>query len=218
MTLRIIECDQRSALWFESRRGLVTASAFADVLAKGEGKTRRAYMLKLAGERLSGEPMESFESAAMIRGREQEDAARELYAFLQDEALTRVGFMRDDELAGGVGCSPDSLIGTVGLLEIKSAAAHVLVEYVLKNDFPPSHVAQCQGGLWVSQRDWIEIAIYHPKMALFRKKTGRDEAFIKKLASEVERFNEELAAMVEQVRRYGSSTLRGDLAKSLEAA
>jgi hypothetical protein len=45
---------QGSEEWFEERRGCATASMFSAVMAKGEGKTRKAYMLKLAAERLTG--------------------------------------------------------------------------------------------------------------------------------------------------------------------
>ncbi len=199
MTVEILDIEQRSPEWFAARAGIPTASCFADVLAKGEGKVRRSYLLKLAGEIVSGEPMENFQSAAMIRGTEEEDAARELYAFLADDPVTRVGFVRN----GPVGCSPDSFVGARGILEIKSAAAHILVEYMLKGGFPPAHKAQCQGALWVCERDWIDIAIFNPKMKLFTARAWRDDEFITILAAEVARFNHELAEIVEKVRRYG---------------
>ena len=52
----------------------------------------------------------------MERGRLQEDDARRLYAFMADVDPVRVGFIR----AGRRGCSPDSLIGEDGGLEIKT--------------------------------------------------------------------------------------------------
>lgn len=212
MTLEIIDVEQRTPEWYAARAGIPTASCFADVLAKGEGKVRRSYMLKLAGELVSGEPMENFQSPAMIRGTEQEDEARALYAFLSEEPLTRVGFVRN----GRVGCSPDSFVGERGILEIKSAAAHILVEYMLKGGFPPAHKAQCQGALWVCERDWVDIAIYNPRMKLFEHRGWRDEPYIKTLAEEVARFNDELAEIVEKVKRYGApSALKADLTNSL---
>ena len=44
------EIEQGTPDWFECRRGIPTASKFATVMAKGEGKTRSEYMRKLAGE------------------------------------------------------------------------------------------------------------------------------------------------------------------------
>jgi hypothetical protein len=215
VTLQIFDTfDQQSDEWRAARMGIPTASRFADVLAKGEGKSRRSYLLQLAGEIVSGEPMESYRNAAMDRGTEQEGAARDLYRFLIDYDVRQVGFIRN----GAKGASPDALVGASGLLELKSAAPNVLVEIILKGSFPAAHVAQCQGGLWVAEREWVEIMVYHPRMTPFRKKAYRDEPYIRNLAAEIDRFNTNLAEMVETVRRYGEpSNLRAALEASISA-
>ena len=202
MTLIVHTMEQGSPDWFAVRAGKPTASEFATVLAKGEGKTRRTYLLKLAGEILTGEPMESYQNSHMERGKEHEDAARDRYALLHDAEPVRVGFLEDTDVRAG--CSPDALLGSDGMLEIKSAAPHILCGYILKDDFPPEHKAQCQGGLWISGREWIDISIFWPRLPQFTKRAHRDEAYIANLASEVRRFNDELAETVERIRRYGA--------------
>jgi hypothetical protein len=197
--IEIITCDQNSAQWHEARRGLVTASRFKDVLAKGEGKTRRSYMLQLAGELLTGEPHEGFMTADMERGHEMEPDARNMYALMTDASPELVGFIRN----GAKGCSPDSLIGDVGMLEIKTKLPHLLIDVLLRDEFPAEHKAQCQGALWVSEREWIDIAVYWPRLPLFIKRAYRDEAYIAGLAAAVDAFNAELADTVERIRSYG---------------
>jgi hypothetical protein len=91
MTCEIIECEQNSPEWLRARMGIPTASAFSDVLAKGEGKTRRTYMLKLAGELITGEPMESFSNAHTERGHLLEEEARDLYT-LQTGSARKAGW------------------------------------------------------------------------------------------------------------------------------
>ncbi len=195
------DIDQRSDAWRKVRCGIATASCFADIMAKGEGKMRRSYMNKLADERLYGEPMENYVNGDMQRGIDDEEEGRALYAFNSLEPLTRVGFVRN----GRVGCSPDSFVGTSGILELKSAARHILMEAHRRDAFPPEHRAQCQGALWVCERDWVEIMLYCPKREPFRSKVGRDEPYIATLKSEVDRFNEELAEVVDAFkRRYGN--------------
>lgn len=53
----IFICEQGSADWYEARRGIPTASMFSTVMASGRGggesKTRRKYLLQLAGEILT---------------------------------------------------------------------------------------------------------------------------------------------------------------------
>ena len=199
MSVEIFNCEQGTDEWAALRAGVPTASEFSSILAKGEGKTRAAYMRRLAAEIVTGEPLETFKSAAMERGHAQEDAARRAYALLEDVEPERVGFMFNN----GVGYSPDSLIGAAGLLEIKTQRADLLIETWKADRFPPEHVPQCQGGLWVAEREWIDLVIYAPRMPVFVRRAYRNADYIADLARAVEIFREELAALVETVRRYG---------------
>lgn len=201
--MKIIDCEQGSEDWFRARMGVPTASEFATVMAKGKGgedsKTRRTYMFKLAGELLTGEPMESFTNAHMERGKVMEDEARTAYSLLTDSDPERVGFV----VNGFKGCSPDSLIGDRGALEIKTKLPHLLIDVLLRDEVPPEHKAQCQGVLWVCEREWIDFCAYWPKLPQFIKRMTRDEEYIKALASAVDQFNTELYELVERIRRYG---------------
>lgn len=192
------DCPQCSDEWYSARLGIPTASEFHTVLAKGQGITRKSYMLKLAGEVLTGEPAQSYNNDHMDRGKAMEDEARTLYAFMYDADTESVGFLRN----GRKGWSPDSLIGTNGGLEIKTAFPHILIDKLLKDDFPPEHKAQVQGGIWVGEREWIDLVIYWPKLPLFVKRAYRDDVYIKALSDEVDRFNEELSATVEKISNY----------------
>jgi hypothetical protein len=193
--LEIVTCAQNSPEWQMARMGIPTASSFADVLAKGEGKTRRTYMLKLAGEIITGEPMENIVTAAMERGHVMEAEARDLYALETGANLVRVGFAR----CGRAGCSPDSLIGEDGGIEIKTKFPHLLIEAILKDEFPTEFKAQVQGTLWILQREWWDLSIYWPGMPRFIKRAYRDEAYIANLAGEIDRFNDDLDAIVAQM-------------------
>lgn len=217
MSMQIFECDQGSAEWHTIRAGIPTASEFATVLASGKdggpSRTRRTYMRKLAGEILTGEPAENYSNGYMERGHAMEAEARDLYEFAHEADLTRAGFIRN----GDTGCSPDSLVGSAGIVEIKTRCAHLMIETLEADRFPAEHVAQCQGALWVAEREWIDLVCYWPRLPLFVKRAYRDEAYIANLASAVDRFNEELANLVERIRRYGSEpSIKTALRNSLE--
>lgn len=203
MTAIIFDCEQGSEAWYACRSGIPTASEFATVMASGkdggDSKTRRTYMLKLAGELITGEVADSYSNGHMERGKAMEDEARDLYEFTYNVDLQRVGFIRN----GMKGCSPDSLIGNDGMVEIKTKLPHLLAETILRDKFPAEHVAQCQGGLWVAEREWIDISVYWPKMPQFVKRAYRDEAYIKELSAAVDKFNDELHEVVAKLRRYG---------------
>ena len=65
-------------------------------MAKGkcgeDSKTRRTSMLKLAGELLTGEPMESFINAHVERARGDGRRGASAYSLLTDADPERVGF------------------------------------------------------------------------------------------------------------------------------
>lgn len=216
----IIECDQNSEEWHRARLGIPTASMFGTILAKGKGGgesvTRRKHLLTLAGEVITGEPAESYSNEYMARGHMMEPAARNMYSFVHDAEPKIVGFIRN----GDKGCSPDSLLGDAGMLEIKTKKADLLIDVLLKGEFPSEHVAQCQGALWVAEREWIDLAVYWPGLPLFVKRATRDEAYIRNLSAEVDRFNAELAETVERIRRYGEppASLAAQLHASVGAA
>jgi hypothetical protein len=133
----------------------------------------------------------------MDRGKQMEAEARDLYAFLHDEPLQRVGFIRN----GDKGCSPDSLAGTKGGVEIKTALPHILIDILQRDQAPTEHTAQVQGTLWVAEREWWDLVVYWPKMPMFKKRIFRDEAYIAQLKKAVSLFNEELAELEAQIRK-----------------
>jgi hypothetical protein len=206
MPPKIIDCEQGSETWLRARLGLPTASEFSTVMAKGKdgGKslTRKTYMLKLAGEILTGEPMESYTNVHMERGKEQEAEAREAYELMKDVDCQRVGFI----VNGDKGCSPDSLIGDDGGLEIKTALPHIQVERLLKGDLPPEHRAQVQGVMWVAERQWLDFVSYCPRLPLLIVRVPRDDGYIATLAGAVKEFNAELTSVVDAIRTAGGLT------------
>lgn len=212
--IEVFDMDQGGEDWLQARLGLPTASRFATVMAKGEGKTRGKYMRQLAGEILTGVPMETYSNEHMDRGKAMEDEARELYAFVHDADIRRVGFIRN----GNKGGSPDSLVGEDGGLEIKTALPDIQIERLIRNGVPPEHVAQVQGNMWVAEREWWDFVSYWPKLPLMRFRAYRDEPYIKNLSDEIDRFNDELAELVDRIRKYQeppSSVLREQLRQSV---
>lgn len=201
MNLEIFDCEQGTEEWYACRLGIPTASEFDAVMAKGKGggasKTRRTYMLKLIGERMTGEPKYNYSNDHMERGKSMEDEARDLYAMLHDAELRRVGFLR----RGESGCSPDSLIGNDGMLEIKTKLAHLQLECLLDDEVPSEHKQQLQGQLWVAEREWVDFESYWPGLPPFIKRVYRDEPYIKGLAAAVDEFVSEMLETIERINR-----------------
>jgi YqaJ-like viral recombinase domain len=208
--------------WYQVRLGIVTASHACDVFKgpRGGEKARRTYMLRLAGERITEEPLEQFWSGHTERGKLMEDEARRHYAFEIGVKPERVGFIVNEDLdVGPVGCSPDSLVddeGSLGGLEIKTNLPYIALETILADEPPAEHIPQCQFGMWTAERDWWDLVIYWPKLPMFRRRLFRDEPYIKKLEAGVRAFNEELAEIVDRVKNYGREAPREELKAALE--
>ncbi len=201
MSIQIFNCQQGTKEWIECRLGIPTASCFSMILAKarggdGDSKTRKTYLHKLAGEIITGKPMEGFSNDHTERGHEMEAEARNAYAFIHDVEPVPVGFIRN----GDMGASPDSLVGETGLLEIKTKLAHLQIEALLSDDLPRKHKAQAQGQLFVAEREFLDFVSYWPGLPPLIKRVHREDDYIKKLELEIRVFNDELRQVVEQIR------------------
>ncbi len=202
--LDIITCDQNSPEWYEARQGLPTASRFADLMTKGRGggpsKVRQTYLMEVASEILTGEPMSNFSTKHTRRGHELEPEARDTYEYITGETADQVGFIKKGDYAG---CSPDSLVGADGILEIKTKLPSLMVESLLSDEFPKEHFWQCMGIMHITGRKWVDLAIYWPGFPLVIKRLHRDEDKIAELSKALAEFHKDLAAVLEKARSYG---------------
>jgi hypothetical protein len=194
MGIEIFDFQQGTPEWFACRLGIPTASEFHSMLAKGEGKTRKTYMLKLLGERLTGESQDSFTTVHTERGKIMEAEARELYSFDVPQ-MRQIGFIRRKTDTGLVGCSPDALIGDEGLLEVKTKLPHLQLAVIIADKVPSEHVAQCQGALWVTGRKWLDFLSYWPGLPLFVKRVYPDLEYFATLETALAEFHKEMDAI-----------------------
>jgi len=92
--MEIVDYDQLSDEWFKARIGSIGGSSIASAVAKGQGKTRKTLMYRLAGEILSGVKYEGYQNADMQRGIEQEPDARSMYEFITGNEVKEVGLVK----------------------------------------------------------------------------------------------------------------------------
>lgn len=191
--IEVFDCEQGSPEWFSARCGIVTASTFADVLAKGEGKTRRKLLYTLAAEILSSQPVTAWEGNRHTeRGSQMEAEVRALYIAGCSEEVTQVGFIR----SGRIGASPDSLVGEDGLLEIKTRLPHLQIEALERGTLPPENKAQVMGQLLVTGRQWCDYRSYWPGLPQLKLRVTRDDDYMSNLKLELSRFVDELDSVV----------------------
>ena len=199
----IRDIEQGSDDWLALRYGWTTASRFKDVMAKGQGKTRKSYMYQLAAEAISDMRQEGFTSEYMEWGTQTEPQAREMYEFVSGNEVDQVTFIRLDE-ENKIGCSPDGLISEDGIVEFNCPKTTTQIETFLSGKMPNSHKGQVQGQLWISGRQWCDFVSFDPRIdgesSYFCVRVERDEEYIKELSTACYAFTKELKEMITQLR------------------
>lgn len=158
--------EQRSPEWFAARAGVITASRIGDLLARtktGPSASRKNMITTLAVERLTGACVETYTNAAMQRGVELEQEALDAYAFETGVAVTPLAYAAHPTLPR-VGCSPDGLVGSDGLVEVKCPSAmgkHL--DALQSAAHADEYRWQLQHQLCVTGRDWVDAVSYDPR-------------------------------------------------------
>jgi putative phage-type endonuclease len=198
--------EQGTPEWLELRMGRSTGSRYKDVLAGGQGATRRSYMVELAAEVLTSAPQPTFSNEAMRWGTETEPQARSMYELNNGVEVEQVSFVSHESINTGV--SPDGFPGSDGLVEFKCPNTKTQIETFLKGDMPTGHKAQVQGQMWVAEREWCDFVSFDPRIigdaGYFQKRIYRDEKYIKELEEKLKIFDEELQELILKLR--GSKT------------
>ena len=201
---------QRDADWYAARIGKATASRFKDAIAtlkSGDpAQAQRDYVTELVVERLTGQRVQKYVTAAMQWG-DHEPEARTAYERVTGTSVEETGFVAHDTLLAG--CSPDGLVDWDGLIEIKcpyNSAVHI--ETLLRG-MPDEHIPQVQGQMWITGRQWCDFVSYDPRMPvelqLHVQRIQRDPGFIADLEAKVTSFLQQVGTQVEALRRLAES-------------
>jgi hypothetical protein len=131
----------------------------------------------------------------MERGTLDEPYARDKYAE-HHAPVTELGFMVRDDWGFRIGYSPDGLVGDDGLIEIKSRRQKKHLATILADEVPLENMAQCQTGLLVSGRDWIDYVSYCGGMPLYVKRLLPDPKWQAAILEAVASFEDNAALMI----------------------
>ena len=205
--------EQRTLDWHRERLGLFTASKVGDLMVSGRkkdeifGETAKSYIDEVTAERLLDPAMvaddfafenylneTSHETKAMSWGVAYEDMARGKYMEIAGVEVAEAPSIKHPEMAC-LSCSPDGMVGTDGLVEIKSPQAKNFLKYCLAikrgdtmKDINRGYYWQIMCQLAVTGRKWCDFIVYHPYISPTI------------ITLRVERDDEAIAAMMERVR------------------
>lgn len=150
------------------------------------------YAFRLAIERIGGEPLdEGFETWQMARGRELEPEARAAHEMAAGVVVQPVGLALTDDRA--FGASADGFIDATGGAEYKCLVAPDRLRSVLIDGDLSEFADQCQGGMWITGREYWHFALYCPALAsvgkeLWWREWRRDDDYIEKMEADLIHF------------------------------
>lgn len=171
------DIEQGSEEWHALRRGILTASEMklimTPTLKPARNDKERAHLYELLAQRVTGYTESSYISDDMLRGHEDEINARLTYAE-HFAPVQECGFITNSEDGFVLGYSPDGLVGDDGLIECKSRRQKFQIQTILADDVPDEYMLQCQTGLLVSGRKWLDFVSYCGGMPMFVKRVHPD--------------------------------------------
>ena len=194
--MRIFKMEQRSAAWMAIRCGTVTASDFASAIdftkADKPGADRTKLLNDKVTERITHDLTRHFTNDAMKRGQELEPDAITAYESFTGRLTSKVGFVLHDTLK--IGCSPDALCGEGGMAEVKCPASgsEMVKAWLDMPAFLEAYEPQIRGQMWLCERDWCDLVVYHPKFPLLVHRVERDTYKEKELSDKIIAFEAEV--------------------------
>jgi len=160
-------------------------------MAGTDSRTYASLVNELVSERVTGRCRERPITQAMQWGIDHEPVARAWYSRQSGNRVEQVGFVRHRSL-GFVGVSPDGLVGTRGVLEIKCPQEKAYRETVDRGRIPARYFWQVQGQLWVCEREFADFVCFHPRMGGLVFRVQRDEVGIAKLQARCQQVEREV--------------------------
>jgi predicted phage-related endonuclease len=204
--VRLHDAEQGSDEWHQLRCGCLTASQVKEIvtptLKLAANDKTRALINKVAVQRISGIPEESFTSEKMLRGHIDEEVAREIYA-KKYAPVAEIGFITNDAFPN-FGYSPDGLVGSDGLIEVKSRDPHLHLASITARErgegIPKEYMAQVQSGLMISGREWCDFISFSHGLPMMVHRVERDEDYIAAIYEAAKSFEQSVLEIIETFR------------------
>ncbi len=191
---------QGTEQWHDARRGIVTASVVGQLITPKTIKPAandysRGLTALLVSERITGWTETTYESFDMQRGVMDEPIVRGIYSEHFAPAI-ETGFMARDDWGFSIGYSPDGLVGDDGLIEVKSRKPKAHLATILALEVPIENMAQCQAGLLVSGRAWLDYVSFCGGLPLFVIRVLPDPRWAEAIIEAVTTFEKNATEMI----------------------
>lgn len=184
------EIKQRTDEWFEQRLGLFTASEIHKLMGvKGIGKTGETYAFEKACEIVFGREEDNFVSWDMQRGIELEPVAFDKFKELNGMFLS-VDPAHFFPYGDNAGASPDGLVGSDSILEIKCPKRDKLLRLMAfgKDEIDQNYILQMQMQMLCTKSSscyFFNYGLFDGVEMWHEIKVERDEKIIETMISRI---------------------------------
>ncbi len=201
----IFDLEQGSDAWLKARLGVPSSSNFGKILTPTGKKSAQVkdYSNTLLAELIVGHGEPFFKSDAMQRGNDLEPFAVAQYELVSGNRTKEIGFVTTDD--GRIGASPDRLVGSDGLVEIKCPLQKKHTANLISGEVDKQYIPQVQGQLWLTERDWCHWMSYHPEMPESLVMVERDDEYIALLEEAVGELLHDMDAKITILKDKGVS-------------
>lgn len=155
------------AHWLNERCGKFTGSRMPDALdfrKDGKPGAKRVALIKeILAERLTGDAVRHYVTPAMEWGLLYEDPAKAAYEARSGEFIAKCGFYDHPEI-DMFGATPDGLVGSDGLVEIKCPTTVTHLDWIMERGVPEQHKPQMLAQLACTRRKWVDFVSYDPRV------------------------------------------------------
>ena len=187
--------------WLKARLGRCTASRIGDATRQlkkgGWGADRENYKMELIAERLTGQSKQRYISEAMVWGQQVERDALLAYQARTGNVVDTSMWFAPHPTIEWSGASPDALVGTDGMVQIKAPETSTFVKALLTKAIDPDHHAQVQWEMACTGRKWSDLILFDPRIndpryRMIRWRIERDDLWIANAEEMVRAFLKEI--------------------------
>lgn len=200
------DIKQRTPEWFAAKLGNLSASRLFDIIPGKRGgylESRSRLLWELLAERITGTRVEKFVTSAMQYGIDMEPYARALYEDKFGAPVIEVGYIKHPTIQG-LGASPDGLVDSDGLIEIKCPTTQVALKAWAGEDIDPAHMFQMQTQMACTKRAWCDYVVFDQRLPvgleMYSKRIKRDRFVIELIEFESVKFLTELNGLEKKIR------------------
>jgi len=201
--MKIINVEQGSNEWLQSRCGKITGTRLADVF-----KTDNLSLIdELIAEMVTENYTETVTSKAMQNGKDTEPLVRYIYQEVKGINIQEIGFCIS-EWNEYLALSPDGFtLDFKGGIEVKCPTAKVHVKYIRQNKLPNEYKYQVYNYFLVNEElEWLDFISYNESFKIrpmFIKRIKRND-----IINELEETKKEIVKFTEKLNKYYNQIIK----------